>query len=932
MNRFPLFLSSFILSLGALLATPSIHAADPVYPDVSRKDYRDTASLTAADWVGPDGVVYPRWDKAGVEGGIPSTDWPVLGMVPWFPGSRDITDELQKAVDEVGRKVMEEGLKGGVVLLPHGTFTLSRPITMVYDGVVIRGAGNGRPGPGTGVTRLMFAWDRPADDKPWIVIHRFDGKLTKDSLFMVFGEARYRWNNQDDPVQPNRTAKVFGLRLLDEGGKVLQEVKKNRDEVTEQAYYRNWDAKEFEKHIAEKSSIRLQPWVSYEDGSVVEGDVIEVGDIEWNRAPVVGHRRPNRRLGGHAAMRGVFMIIGDQWSHRNNRQHLAEPARRGDTVLVFENDLSLEENGGIVPGDILNVQAENHDAFKKETGGGHPRAQAVTVIQVEGNRVTIDQPLRMSFPAKELGHERVSFTTPSFPIVWVGLEDFILQFPNRYDWFNAFNTTHARNVWLKNIRVDDVGQHAGFMTGVKNGEIRDCEFIGGHWSKSGNSSYVGFGGCHDSLMEGVVGVGQRHGPDFHGGAGNVIRNSRLSGSDLQWHNGYGFEHLVENVKVGDNTFGGSYGRALHTPDTGGEMHSPPGPRNVVWNCDLYGSGGGVHLGGYQQGWIIAYNRIHNERGPALAFRDRQTDHLILGNTLIMEDIFAPVVRHGAQGRGADTPAAERKRAELANANHGIEMIANTIYGSNNVINGGWEENGNTVTPLRRSYANRILPPNHAAPRAVEPPVPSLFEAQRQNPQGMKPTGTPLYNPDSKFASPADQLRKVGDPVVSINFLPTKDLKDNPKEWLPETGEPFADREGGFRYGWEGSVSSGRANRAGSDPGTFLYDTNNLFGDAKSSWLIELPPGKYEVEIGLGDSRLPNFGAHNAYNPNTTYYVIHDILVNGELVKDQDGHMDKYDVHRTIVEVNETTNSRLILKPGPNARVLRIQFVRIYKAQ
>ncbi len=905
------------------------------YPDVSRKDFRDTESLTAADWVGPDGIVYPRWDKAGVVGGIPSADWPVLGMVQWFPGNRDITDELQKEVDRVGRKVMDEGLDGGVILLPNGTFTLSRPITIVYDGVVIRGMGNGRPGPGTGLTRLMFAWDRPAEDKPWLVLHRFDGKLTRDSIFQVFGEARYRWENEDDPVQINRTVKWFGLRALDGAGKVIEERRTGRDEVTTQAHHRHWDAGAFAKALENQSTARFQPWVEYEDGSIIEGDIVEVTDIEWNREAVVGHRRPNRRLGGHAAMRGVFMIIGDQWTHRKTRQNLAQDATRGDTALVFDNDLSIEENGELQPGDILQVQAENHEAFKQRTNGGHPRMQEVTVVAIEGNKVTIDQPLRMSFPVKEDGHGPVSYTTPSFPIAWVGLEDFILQFPNRWDWFSAFNTIHARNVWLKNIRVDDVSQHAGFMSGVKNGEIRDCEFIGGHWSKSGNSSYVGFAGCHDSLMDGVVGVGMRHGPDFHGGAGNVIRNSRLSGSDLQWHNGYGYEHLAENVSVGDNTFGGSYGRALHTPDTGGQMHSPPGPRNVVWNCDLFGPGGGVHLGGYQQGWIFAYNQIHVERGSAFSFRDRQTDHLVIGNTIIMEDLFAPVIRQGGQGRGATTRQEARANAALADANSGIEVIGNTIYGSNNILNASWKEPDGTRTGLARSYGNRILPPDHAALRSTDLPVPSLFEAQRENPKGMAPQDPLRYNPDSKFASPPDQLRKVGEVVAQVNFLRPRDLKENPGDWLPEPGLEFGDREGGKRYGWSKPARQDRPNSAATDPNGFLYDTLNQFdSEVGHTWSIELPPGRYEVEIGLGNSRYPNWGTYNSFRLEpapTTYYAINDIQANGQLLEDRDGKMDRTDVHHATVEVSGATNDRLTLERGPRADVLNIQFIRIRKA-
>jgi hypothetical protein len=922
-----------LLLLGLLSASLLSAAQTPDYQDVSRKDFRDTDSLTAADWVGPDGVVYPRWDQAGVVGGIPSADWPVLAMVEWFPGARDITDELQAAVDVAGRQVLDEGLEGGVVLIPQGTFTLSAPITIVYDGVVIRGAGKGKAGPGTGITRLMFALDRPEDGSPWMEVHRFDGKFTKDSVIMVFGDARYRFNNEDDPVQPNRTIKEFGLRALNADGSLIRERTQKRDGVTQQAFFKQWDASNFTAAFQDKERAYFQPWVEYEDGDKVVGAIQEIDDIEWNRDPVEGLRHPNRRLGGHAHLRAAFTFLGDQWSFRNNQQFLAQTAQRGDTVLHFENDLTLDDNGGMAPGDSLRIQSTKTDYFKEATGGGHPREQLVTILSIDGKDVTIDQPLRMTFRIKEGDEEHVSFSKPEFPIHSVGLEDMVIQFPNRFDWFSAVSTIYAKNFWMRDVRIVDIGQYGGFMASVKNGEIRDCEFIGAHWPKSGGNAYIGFSGSYDSLIENIVAVGQRHGPDFHGGAGNVMRNSNFSGSDLQWHNGYGVEHLVENVAVGDNASGGSYRRALHTPDLRkGNMHSPPGPRNVIWNSDIYGATGGMHLGGYQQGWIFAYNRIHTERSPAFSFRDRQTDHLVIGNTIIMEDLFAPVVRNGAQGRGADTPKKDRADAELTIHNHGIEVIGNTIYGSNNILSDSWAESDHAEAPLKRSYGNRILPPNNGAerPAASELPMPSLLAAQRAHPEGMTPVEAPLYNPDSAFVGAPDQFPEASE-VIQINFGSEKDSGELPEGWLLETGEAFGERERGIHYGWNGNVTAHRGHRAGSDPGTNLYDTSNQFGeDPERAWSIELPAGSYGVEIAFGDSRYPNWGTYNSYQPETTYYAINDVLVNGELFEDRDGNMDGYDVLYDVVKVDAESGGRLTIKPAPRSNHLAVQFIRIHR--
>ncbi len=696
--------------------------------------------------------------------------------------------------------------------------------------------------------------------------------------------------------------------------------------------FAQFDVRLFAKSFEGQTSVRLQSWVEYESGEIVTGKVqtvedIEIDNVKTDRLALVGHRRPNRRLGGHAQIDAAFVFIGDQWSHRNNSQYLAQTAQRGDTVLQFENDVSVEENGGLQPGDMLIVQAENTPYFREKTNGGHPRQQDVTILSVQGNRVEIDQPLRLTYPVTEGDNNHVSFIKPRFPIDYVGLEELVIQFPNRLDWLGAVKPIAARNFWMRDVRVDDAGRWGGFLQEVKNAEMRDCEFIGSHWPYSGSSAYVGFAGCHDSLMENVVGVNQRHGPDMHGGSGNVVRNSVFSGSDMQWHNGYGCEHLLENVTVGGYAFGGGYGGALHTPDSGNQIHSSPGHRNVVWNCDLFGRDYGVRLGGGQQGWIFAYNRIKTERGPAITLRDRQTNHLIIGNTFIMEDLFAPVILHGSMLE-RDLKVAE----SLATRNYGNDLVGNTIYGSNKVLSDGWEGAKGAKTPLRRSYANRIMPADNAAPRpeVSKMPMSSVFEAQRQNPNGLPPKGAILYKPDSSLDDAPDEMRSLGKLVTQVNFCRERDVKDMPSGWSVETGKVFGERDGEARYGWNVPVASGRSNLAGSAPGAMLYDTNNNFGnDPGSQWTIELPPGRYEVDIALGDSRYPFWGAYNSYQLDTTYDAVNDIVVNGTLLKDRDGYMDRYDVYQAMVTVD--ADRRLTFSRGPKATVLRIQFVRIHEA-
>ena len=106
--------------------------------------------LTAADVVGPDGIVYPNWTHCGVQGGIPTVN--VVAKIEDF-GARanddlDDSQALQAACEAAGRT-------GGAVLLGEGTYYLDRPVTVRQDNVVIRGKGPSQ-------TRVIFRYARPA--------------------------------------------------------------------------------------------------------------------------------------------------------------------------------------------------------------------------------------------------------------------------------------------------------------------------------------------------------------------------------------------------------------------------------------------------------------------------------------------------------------------------------------------------------------------------------------------------------------------------------------------------------------------------------------------------------------------------------------------------------------------------------------------------
>ncbi len=117
----------------------------PPWPSEYKLKPTDQDKLTAADVVGPDGIVYPNWTQVGVQGGIP--DLPVVAKLDELGAKpeTDISGLIAQACEKVGAK------GGGAILIGKGTFYLDNPVVIRQSGVVIRGAGRG-------ATRLVFRY------------------------------------------------------------------------------------------------------------------------------------------------------------------------------------------------------------------------------------------------------------------------------------------------------------------------------------------------------------------------------------------------------------------------------------------------------------------------------------------------------------------------------------------------------------------------------------------------------------------------------------------------------------------------------------------------------------------------------------------------------------------------------------------------------
>ncbi|MBL7146363.1 MAG: hypothetical protein ISS76_19145, partial [Phycisphaerae bacterium] len=86
----------------------------------------EKARLTAADVIGPDGIVYPDWTKCGVQGGIPEVE-AAVSIEDFGAKANDQIDDseaLAKACLAAGK------MGGGAVLLGEGLYYLDRMVTV----------------------------------------------------------------------------------------------------------------------------------------------------------------------------------------------------------------------------------------------------------------------------------------------------------------------------------------------------------------------------------------------------------------------------------------------------------------------------------------------------------------------------------------------------------------------------------------------------------------------------------------------------------------------------------------------------------------------------------------------------------------------------------------------------------------------------------
>ncbi len=549
--------------------------------------------LTAADVVGPDGIVYPNWTRCGVQGGIPTVE--VVANVEDFGAvaDDDLDDSkaLQEACDRAGRT-------GGAVLIGEGTYRLDRPVTVRHDKVVIRGKGPSR-------TRLIFRYaipkegvtffSPPADSRiggdTRIELHCLPAGLAKMTL-MIDGTTIGAW------ASGQHSGNTFSFAVYARA--IPKEVPDGRHTL---------------KGIAE-----------YRDGSRRVAEIPIVLDRTFKDRRFV----PDSRAAITFAGQGT---VGE-------KLELASDGKRGDA------ELHLQSTGDLKTGDCIFIDGPATSRWKKLTRNacewGMYRNYEAVVTGIAGGSVSISQPLRIEFPVID-----GSYVQKVVPIQRCGIEDLYLEQTENL-WITGVLFAHGWNCWARGVTVKKCGRFPVYGSMAKWCEIRDCTFDDAWFKGGGGTAYTGWDRCWDCLMENVETFQMRHAPLFQWAAsGCVIRKSTFHESDAQWHAGWTNENLIEQCVVESVQGHGGYGYGMWASPPEDTAHGPNGPRNVVYNCDIRSQKAGVWMGGMNENWLILHNRFTIDGGPGVFAKATSFDHIVKGNVFVLKDGKSPMIQLAA---------------------------------------------------------------------------------------------------------------------------------------------------------------------------------------------------------------------------------------------------------------------------------------------
>lgn len=630
------------------------HHEKPPIPTQYKIKPWETDKLTAADIVGPDGIVYPNWLDVGIDGGIPYVPEVLrardFGAVP--DNGKDDSAAIQRALDAAG----ERG--GGAVILEAGEYTLKYPVFIYHSGVVLRGQSPER-------TTLSFEFHPPERGIELLAIRKNpEGHADPDTQFMAWADfdelETLRWYIGDTELaRRDRLRREDYMHFLNTRGRLLIEQVGPGEHL-------------------------LEAEATYRDGSVGRASM----KVNLKDGPVHEHE-----FGlGHLGAINIFGL-----GMRGSAYLLKEDGARGSVELRLKGGGS-----SLAKGDIIDIHAPAterwNELVRNAAPWGNYRRNMLRVMEVNGDRVRVSQPLRLDFPEVDDAYvQRMDCVERS------GVESLRIVQPRKL-WTSGIILANTWECWIENVRVDMAGRHSYYTNFAKKNEIRNSVFDDVWFKQGGGSGYIGFERAYDSLVDSVITYSMRHAPNLQWAAsGNVIRRSHFNDSDGQWHAGWTNENLFEQISVSSGWDNGNYGYGLYSSSPEAGFHGPTGPRNVVYNSDFKAPFVGLWMGGMNENFIIAYNRFINARGPAIYGKHASFNHIIKGNLFVTMEPYPAVFYFASEDC------------------IGIEITDNHIIGPVTVLTGG--------------PAQILVEENNVIERTGDimrpkPDVPSIFEWQR----------------------------------------------------------------------------------------------------------------------------------------------------------------------------------------------------------
>lgn len=556
----------------------------------------EPVSPTSSDLLGPNGVLMPNFTFAGIPGGIPEVE--VVAKVDDFGAKPDDGESDNDAIEAALSHAVEQG--GGAVLFGEGVYHLTRPVTVIADGIVLRGQGKEK-------THLSFEYGLPVGGMR--LIRPQPGDVVKGSDFL------------EGHINTKRM-KRYSLYVNEE-----ELFSRGPDYSTggDRFWIKVLPARFKDRIPQGPATVRLV--VEYWDGTIKETSAEVEFDLSQDRVPGA-----TRDVNNPASIQ----FVGDGHFKVGGEYRLIKDAPRGSLTLELDRENSFKA------GDILVVRTPPSQEFLERTQSQRKdlwRRQMVLAKSAEGNTVTLASPLRIDFTARE---KTVVFGR--VPIRRCGLEDLTLEHTSK-QWINGISFFMSHECWVKGIRMVKSGRSPLTLGFCKNFQAEDSEFLEAWFLGGGGTGYVGVSGTWDTLMQGIKCTGLRHAPVVQASAGgNVIRDSVFYSSDINYHMLWPYENLIENCTLDAKMGTGSYGYALFTQKPEVSIHGPGGgPRSVIWNNRFKSPKTGVYMGGMNEGWVIAYNQFEVGKGPGMILRRNTSEMSIYGNTVIMDDVAQPMV-------------------------------------------------------------------------------------------------------------------------------------------------------------------------------------------------------------------------------------------------------------------------------------------------